>query len=483
MKRLIIFFWLCSLLMITACNDLLDVKPQSSITEQVYFQSEGDFAPYAIGIYTYMRTFSNEIEYGTERSEELISAVNARFSTAWNHILTPTTGAIDYAPWYQAIGHCNLLLNKIESFPFSDESVKNRIKAEAYSLRAYFFFHLTRIIGDAPLMLEPITSENVPLLPRSPAGDVLQQVFADLDAAIALFPEQTFANGKYRFSYPAAQALKAEAKLWSAKVLGGGAGDLNDAIAAADEVEKAGLALQSNVGNVITARANSEIILASFFNRDENGGRSNYALNALPFLAAITGATNLADLPYCLTTINGQGAYQISALSRALLNENPNDKRIASTYVVEQQGAVAKIAWIKKYPGNKYPDDRVSDNDIVIFRLADIYLMQAEAYAGLDNTTKAIEYLDLVRVRAGTGNYSGLTDKSTVEREILNERGREFFFENKRWFDLVRFHYGGTIDVYSYVPNLVGKNTPLFWPLAAKVLATNPNIAQTDGYQ
>jgi hypothetical protein len=200
-------------------------------------------------------------------------------------------------------------------------------------------------------------------------------------------------------------------------------------------------------------------------------------------LAVVTGATNLSDLPYCLTTINGQGAYQISALSRALLNENPNDKRIASTYVLEQQGAVAKIAWIKKYPGNKYPDDRVSDNDIVIFRLADVYLMQAEAYAGLDNTTRAIEYLDLVRVRAGTGNYAGPTDKSSVERKILNERGREFFFENKRWFDLVRFHHGGTIDVYTYVPNLAGKSTPLFWPVAAKVLATNPNIAQTDGYE
>jgi hypothetical protein len=150
--------------------------------------------------------------------------------------------------------------------------------------------------------------------------------------------------------------------------------------------------------------------------------------------------------------------------------------------VVEQQGAVAKVAWIDKYPGNKYPDDRVSDNDIIVFRLADIYLIQAEAYAGLGNTPRAIEYLNLVRARAGTGVYTGATDKATVELEILNERGREFFFENKRWYDLVRFHSAGTIDVYNYVPNLKGKTTPLFWPLAAKVLATNPLIEQTKGY-
>jgi hypothetical protein len=310
----------------------------------------------------------------------------------------------------------------------------------------------------------------------------LNQIFADLDMAISLFPEKTFTNGKYRFSYPAAQALKAEAKLWSAKVLGGGDADFNDAITAATEVEQAGLTLLTNFADITTVRANSEIILAAYFNRDEDGGRSNYALNALPFLSAVTGATNLNDLPYCLTTVNGQGAYQISVPSRALLNANAGDKRIAASYVIEKQGAVEKIAWIKKYPGNKYPDDRVSDNDVIIFRLADVYLMKAEAYAGLDDTSKAIEYLNLVRQRAGIGAYPGATDKATVELEILNERGREFFFENKRWYDLVRFHFAGTIDVYSYVPNLAGKTTPLFWPLAAKVFTTNPQIEQTDGY-
>jgi starch-binding outer membrane protein, SusD/RagB family len=481
MKRLYIFFGALSFLTIAGCKDLLDVKPQSSITEQVYFKNESDFNPYVTGIYTYMRSLNDNITYGTERSEELISAINARFTTAWSQVLSPTTGALDYAGWYTAIGHCNLLLDRIENFPFSNPATKNRIKAETYALRAYFFFHLTRIIGDAPLMLQPVTTADVPLLPRAKAADVMKQVFADLDQAISLFPEQSFAvNGKYRFSYPAVQALKAEAKLWNAKVVGGGTADFNDAITAAAEVEKAGLTLQANFANVTTVRANSEIILSAYYFRDESG--SNYGINALPYLTGVASATNLADLPYCLTTSNGQGAYQISLPSRALLNVNTSDKRIASTYVVEMQGTVPKIAWINKYPGNKYADDRVSDNDIIIFRLADVYLMEAEAYAGINNTTKAIEYLDKVRLRAGTGKYAGATDKATVELEILNERGREFFFENKRWYDLVRFHYGGTINVYTYVPNLKGKTTPLFWPLAAKVLATNPLIKQTTGY-
>jgi hypothetical protein len=173
-------------------------------------------------------------------------------------------------------------------------------------------------------------------------------------------------------------------------------------------------------------------------------------------------------------------AYQISNLSKSLFPSN--DKRIPFTYIIERQGTTLKKSWITKLPGNKYADDRVSDNDIIIYRLAEIYLMEAEAYAALGNTATAITYLNKTRNRAGIGNYSGATDQLSVEKEILNERGRELFFENKRWFDLVRFHKGGTINVYNYVPNLIGKTTPLFWPLASTVLGNNSQLTQTDGY-
>lgn len=488
-KVLLIIIGCCLLLATTGCDKLLESKTESSITDADYFQSENDFDPYVAGIYIFMRGsaktgpqsitgIANNLTYGTERSEELVSALNSRFTQAWTQNISPTSGAFDYTTWYKAIGNCNLLLAKIEHFNFTNEATKKRVMAEAYSLRAYFYFSLIRIIGDTPLMLQSISSENVPQLPRSPAKDVMAQIIADLDQALSLFPEKTIPS-KYRFSYVSAQALKADAKLWSAKVLGGGTSDFNDAISALAEVEKtAGLTLRTDFREVTTTRANTEVVLAAYFNRDECG--ANYALNALPYQTGITGATNIDSLPYCITTSNGQGAYQISPASRALFANG--DKRIPFTWVTERQGTTLKISWITKLPGNKYADDRVSDNDIIVYRLGEIYLMEAEAYAGIGNTTKAIEYLNKTRVRAGIGNYTGATDKTSVEKEILDERGRELFFENKRWFDLVRFHKGGTIDVYTYVPNLVGKTTPLFWPLAANVMANNDQLQQTDGY-
>ncbi|WP_346318887.1 RagB/SusD family nutrient uptake outer membrane protein [Chitinophaga sp. YIM B06452] len=492
-----IFLYILGILIFSSCDSLLDVKPQSSITEAVYWQDESDFEPYLTGIYPFMRHFANNVTYGTERSEELVSAITSRFTAAWSQNISPNSAALNYADWYRAIGHCNLLLEKIEGFQFaSNPDLKKRILAETYSLRAYFYFHLTRIIGDTPLMLEAVTDVEVPLVPRSPAADVIRQITADLDAAIAQFKSiggftPAMIPSKYRFSYAASQALKADVKLWSAKVLGGGNADLNAAIEAINEVEKSGATLAADFKTAANSRAasNPEVLLAAFFLRDEStaaaGGvpaTQHISVNAFPDKRSVDGADNMDSIPYVATSANGLSAYQISPVSRALFT-NPADKRKPYTWVTERRGGQLKISWITKFTGTVYTDSRVADNDIPMYRLADIFLMKAEAYAALNQTTNAIEYLEKVRLRAGTGVYTGATDKQSVEKEILDERGRELFFENKRWYDLVRFHKGGTIDIYAYVPNLIGKTTPLYWPLSTTVLANNSLIKQTEGYK
>lgn len=484
--RLLLFVLL--LLLAGGCKKILEVKPLSSITEATYFQTEGDFEPYLTGIYTAMRSFANNVTYGTERGEELIAASNSRFGVAWTQIITPSSGAINYNDWYAAIGNCNLLLDKIQGFGFaSSPDTRKRILAETYCLRAFFYFHLTRIIGDAPLMLQAVTDEHVPLLPRSKATDVMKQVQSDIDTAIGYFTSMSQFSAKtypskYRFSYGAAQALKADSRLWSAKVLSGGEADFTAAINAIAEVEASGVTLNTDFKNVtgIRAATNPEVILAAYYSRDETG--ANYGVNALPFFTIVQGALNIDSIPYAQSSGNGQGAYQISTLSKGLFSANPSDKRIPYTWVTERQSSGPRISWITKYPGTKYADDRIADNDLILYRLADIYLLKAEAYAGLSNTADAIVYLNKIRSRAGNAAYSGATDKPAVEKEILDERGRELFFENKRWYDLVRFHKGGTINVYNYVPNLAGKTTPLFWPLNTTVLANNSLLVQTEGY-
>lgn len=487
MKRISCYILLLALL--TSCDKLLEVKPQSQITEQVFFQNEGDFEPNVIGIYTVLRSIANNVTYGAERSEELISATNSRFGVAWSQTLSPSNGAVNYSEWYRGIGHCNLLLEKIKAFPFSSNpDLKKKITGEALALRAYFYFHLLRVFGSVPIVLEAITDENVILHKRSTGAEVMTQVLTDLDAATAQFSSmsgfsKTAYPSKYRFAYGSVMAMKADALLWKARVIGGVEADLQAALNAVAEVEATGVQLNADFAKVTGVRAagNTEVLMAAYYSKDETPG-GNYAKNALPFKDVLEGAINKEQIPYVKNSTNGQGAYQISPLSKSLFTD-PADKRIPFTWIADMYPSGPKISWITKYPGTVYADDRYADNDIIIYRLADLYLLKAEAYAELGDFANSKKYLDLVKTRAGINAYDGAMSKQAIEMEILDERGRELFFENKRWFDLVRFHKGGIIDVYNYVPNLKGKTTPLFWPVNTTVLANNPNMTQTEGYK
>ncbi|WP_298716584.1 RagB/SusD family nutrient uptake outer membrane protein [Chitinophaga sp.] len=491
MKKWTIRFWAAftAVSILSGCDAILEVEPQSNITDEVYFRNESDFEPNVVGIYTVVRSLANNVTYGTERGEELVSANNSRFTVAWSHTLSPTSGALNYAEWYRGIGHCNLILEKIQAFPFaSNPDLKKTIQAEAHAMRAWFYFHLTRVIGDAAIMLQAVVDDNVPELPRSPATAVMTQILADIDAASQLYTSmnsfsKTSYPSRYRFSYGAVMAMKADALMWQAKVLGGGNASLEAALDAIAEVEATGLRLNPIFEDVTKKRAkdNPEVIMAAFYHRDEMPG-GNYGKNALPYESILGGVINIDSIPWVYQSGNGQGAYQISPLSRSLFT-NTADVRIRCTWVTEIHADGPKVSWIRKMPGTKYPDDRISDNDVIIYRLADILLLKAEAHAALNQGSLAKAALDQVRLRAGTGEYTGALDKSSLEREILNERGRELYFENKRWWDLVRFHKGGTLDIYQYIPNLIGKTTPLFWPLNTTVLANNPKIDQTEGYK
>ena len=90
---------------------------------------------------------------------------------------------------YQGIGRCNLLLTKIQTVTF-DQASRNQIEGEARFLRAYYYFNLTRVFGDVPLILKEVTSpdEAFTTAARVPEAQVLTTVIDDLKAAIAKLP-------------------------------------------------------------------------------------------------------------------------------------------------------------------------------------------------------------------------------------------------------------------------------------------------------
>ncbi|MDP4269434.1 MAG: RagB/SusD family nutrient uptake outer membrane protein [Bacteroidota bacterium] len=125
------------------------------------------------------------------------------------------------------------------------------------------------------------------------------------------------------------------------------------------------------------------------------------------------------------------------------------------------------------------------DTDFPVFRLADVYLMYAEA-AVRSNANKdiALQYINLIRERA---NLSDFSSSDLTLDNILKERGREFYWEGQRRTDLIRFgKFTGDSYLWSWKGGvIVGKaidSKYRLYPIPAKDIAANPNLKQNPGY-
>lgn len=108
--------------------------------------------------------------------------------------------------------------------------------------KSIYLFSYSAYLGDAPIITDPVLSDNVELKPRSPKEDVMKLILEDIEQSVLLFPEDGYIN-KNLASKPAAYALKADVLMWKAKVPNGGNADLEEAIKAIDQVGGSGVSL------------------------------------------------------------------------------------------------------------------------------------------------------------------------------------------------------------------------------------------------
>ena len=476
-KHFILYTSILCLIAAAGCKKALDVPPVSSITNANYWKTEGDVTGYMTGINTDFRGLINTTLYFEDRSDVFVAGLEGATTTAWAQNLTGAN-APTWINFYNQIHHANLVIKYAPTITTGSAANINRAMAQAYFFRAYNYFSLIRIWGNVPLVLQPTESAERDLPARAPAATVMTQILADIEEAIKLFPEAGFVN-KNLASKPATYALKADVLLWKNKVLKGTSADLEAVITAADQAMASGVTLLPDFSQIHSTaqRKNAEIIFSSYFMRDERSDQ--YGSRLKPRDIFVASATNVANVPFAKT--GARSVYAPSPKIMALFAAN--DVRKANSFITALDASNNSIGiFDNKFRGTLFADDRYFDNEIVLYRAAEMVLFKAEALAALNRIPEAKTELDKVRVRAGTGVYTGSLDKAAFERELFNERGREFWLELKRWPDIVRFHFGGTINAYTEVPNLVGKTVPLFSPIPTTQLFLNPNLVQTEGY-
>lgn len=473
------------LLLPMGCDDDLNLTPESVITVSSFFQNEDDARSAAAGMYSALRGISNSLYiYGDERADNTEQTDLGTGNDANRNTIKSSTGGADWSGFYNILKDVNNVIDRVPDVTFTSDTEKKQILGEAYFIRAWTYFMMARVWGDVPLVLVPISSPGQPeALPdgRDAIAAVFTQIKADIESSLGFFPDNAISD-RNRASKPAANMLKAEVFLWTAKLQGGGSGDLNTAKSAIDQVIGHGdLSLQADYKAMFaTTSATGEDIFSLY--RDINEGGSLFATryNVSDSFWANLSDADKAVIPFVSGSVRFYTTTQ-RFRDQIVANANGNTDSREAVYFLEYTDPSGDPRHIM----NKYEGESVGNNvnqmtdDFKVYRYADAILVKAEIENALGNTSVAITNLNLIRNRVGIGNYPGSSTSEAVDEAILQERGIELAFEAKRFFDLVRFR-----KAYELVPTLIGRETeqPILWPITVGTRSLNPSLQQTPGY-
>lgn len=460
----------------------------------------------------------------------------------------PTSGF--WNTMYQIINRCNFLLEKMEPLNIN-AAYKTRVKGELYFLRGFAYFYLVQLYGDVPLRLKPTALTDDLTLTRTPVDKVFEQIFADLKAASETLLTRT-ALPAAEFSHAtkgAAQAMLAKAYLTFASYqsLKGtdATANYNFAKLYADSVINSNqyklIPSYNDLFDVAKERAAyEEVIFGVPFTRDAQLGAlgSQFAGFFMPSTyggvagqgVLKTGVANYGVQPWFYSKYSTGDYLNDYRVERSFLTtwqNTSNPSRKVITYPLKRASSTSnELTEIQPYI-NKYIDgaglaNSNQENDLFIIRLADVYLIKAEAENEVNGpTAAAYTAFNFLRARArnaaGTvrttpANLAAGLSKDSFRIKVFDERALELFAEGHRWFDLVRFkapngksmmefQFGtfipslkGGIPVFSTATNTWGGGVtepaalPVFnpklmlLPIPISEIVANPKMTQNPGY-
>lgn len=401
---------------LVSCKKFLDVQPVDSVSDGQTIVDKTSAETATRGLYRalsadgyYGLTFQaigylsgDNVQWTGSQSivQQFIShnvrADNAYIASAWSAI-------------YATINRANHIITKVPEItdPLLTQSLRNQLTGEAYFVRALAYFDLARTWGGVQLALTPTNSASDKNgIQKSSLAESYAQVLSDLTTAEQLLPETT---NRYRATKKTVWALRARFHLYQ-----------------------------------------KEWALADTYASKLLGDAANYQL-VKPYSAffannVVATPESIFELSYSATYTSGHRNQWQPPANNGTRQWAPNDAFVALVNDANVGGnrntLVAKTSQGLWY-GNLYYRSPATDPAYVL-RIAEQYLIRAEARAQEKKLTEALSDLNAVRSRAGLTPSSALT-QSEILLAIENERRIEFAFEPHRWFDLVRTDRAGTV--------------------------------------
>ncbi|RIV25404.1 RagB/SusD family nutrient uptake outer membrane protein [Fibrisoma montanum] len=382
---------------------------------------------------------------------------------------------------YDGIEKANWIIERVPNANM-DAARRNQIVGEAYFMRAFYHWTLSRNFGDVPVKTKASVSQAEAIVGKSSKADVYKQIYSDLDKALAagLVSGPTVEKG--RPSKEAANALYAKAALYNE--------DWAKALEQAQLVMNSGkYSLMPDVRDVYRYDREDAARVENMWAFESEGGFSPSRGHQL---TGLCGPTGNAGAEYARTSFGSMFAYQ------SFFNSfDPKDKRrqlLDTTYVdrsgrIVPQRSITPITTqgvlIKKYQD---PVSTIGNlSNIPILRLPDVYLIAAEAEARQNGPTAlAYGFINTVRKRAGLDDLrAGLSREAFIDA-VIQERSWEFFAEGDRWYDLTR-----TGKFLTEVPKAVNNVYPTrtlqarnkYFPIPLDELNANPQLQQNPDWK
>ncbi|NLR67500.1 RagB/SusD family nutrient uptake outer membrane protein [Chitinophaga varians] len=415
MKKQLLYLPALFFLLSSCGKDFLNLTPPSAISPGKFFKTQDDAITAVNGCYEslalssqYGNTFQVLMEARADNFTDQDPSSNAGQNYQINRYSDNPGNTNFYNTWvgvYNGIFRCNTLLGNIDGIKM-DETLKNRIKAEARFIRALDYFNLVRLWGGVPVLttvVDPISAVNQK---RDDVAAAYKLIEDDLTFAAANLPATYPANDLGRITAGAAKGLLGKVYLYEKKY-GNAQTVLQDVI-------------DSKVFSLLPA-------VADVFN---TGNKYNAEI-----VFAVRYAKGVANQDHGFWYANSQVITVDTTLTKAY---DANDLRKPLVDPVKPTGNANIMP-------RKFLDQPVNGNagnDFPVLRFADILLLQAEVLNELGYATNgnAFTYLNNVRTRAGLAALTAadLPDQASFRAEVYKQRRLELPFECDRWFDLVR---------------------------------------------
>ncbi|MCP2028335.1 hypothetical protein L1276_003505 [Flavobacterium sp. HSC-32F16] len=438
----------------TSCDAALDVDlPSNQLSSNTVYGSDPTAEAAVNGIYQSMVAgfYYNQIHSILgQTSDELVRTNGIPTIYGTNEI--PETDSSINGMWgelYKTIYNANNVIEGVSKSTTLNAVKSRQCIAEAKFLRAYAHFNLTNLWENVPLVLTTNIDVSA-LLPQSSQEAVYAQIIIDLtDASKDLPTDYTnYDDERIRATKWAAEALLARVNLYSGKW---------------SEASTHASAVLSQTGTY-------ELI-------------TDLSPTNSPFISDNDEA--ILQIPYFNVNYTYEGSSVFLDANTAVfllrkgnaLFETGDDRKTKWTRnITNAQGVFIGIA-PTKYK-NRFTASPIERSTVL--RLAELYLIRAEARVKLNDITGAQQDINAIRNRALLDNTT-LTDPNQLLDLIALERQREFFAENgHRWFDLKRT--GKTDETLSVLTDKIWKTTDSLYPIPEPAIRSNPFLNQNSGY-